>query len=115
MLLPIYYYFKRGFVDEALCHYLVAEGRLSRSDDTFEKKLAYRNSIEALSIETLKSIRMPDKELQKYLKFVMVKNTRRRLILAADFHKKEFAKEQIKKLIKLKKVSFNDIKLYMKA
>lgn len=114
MLLPIYYFFKRGFIDEALCHYLVLEGSLSRSADTFQKKLSYREAIEKLTIETLKSIQMPQREQKKCLKYTKVKNTRRKLILARNFKEKEFAKKQIEKLIELKSVRFKDIMVYLK-
>ena len=113
MLLPVYYFFKRGFIDEALCHYLVLEGSLSRSDDTFQKKLSYREAIEKLTIETLKSIQMPRREQKKCFKYTKVKNTRRKLILAKNFKDKEFAKKQIKKLIELKSVSFKDVIVYL--
>lgn len=115
MLLPIYYFFKRGFIDEALCHYLVLEGSLSRSDDTFEKKLAYRDSIEKLMIATLHSIRMSEKEREKCVKYTYVKNTRRRLILAKKFQKKEFAKKQIERLIELKQIGIMDFIAYLKT
>lgn len=114
MLLPIYYFFKRGFIDEVLCHYLVLEGSLSRSADTFQKKLSYREAIEKLTIETLKSIQMPQREQKKCLKYTKVKNTRRKLILARNFKEKEFAKKQIEKLIELKSVRFKDIMVYLK-
>lgn len=115
MLLPVYYFYKRGFIDEALCHYLVLEGSLSRSNDTFEKKLEYRNSIENLMIATLQSIQMPYEEREKYIRYTIVKNTRRRLILARDFKEKEFAKKQIKRLAELKVLSLKDIITYLKA
>lgn len=115
MLLPIYYFFKRGFIDEPLCHYLILEGSLSRSDDTFKKKLAYRESIEELTIATLQSIQMSQKEREKYLKYTKIKNIRRKLVLARNFKEKEFAKKQIKQLTELKAVSLKDIITYLKA
>lgn len=109
MLLPIYYSYKRGFIDEALCHYLVIDNSLSRSDDTFEKKLAYRNAIETLMTETLNSIEMPELERKKYIYFTKVKNTRRRLQLGVEFKNKKFAKEQLKLLKSMKALGLRDM------
>lgn len=109
MLLPVYYSYKRGFIDEVLCHYLVAANSLSRSDDTFEKKLSYRDAIETLTVETLKSIDMPAREREKYIRFANIKNTKRRLLLAKEFRKKDFAQIQINKLKTLKALSLWDI------
>ncbi len=98
MLLPIYYKYKRGFIDEPLGHYLILENSLSRSDDTYEKQLAYRNAIEELTLATLESIDIPREEKCKYIKFTRVKNTRRRLLLAKKYKDIGLAKEQRRKL-----------------
>lgn len=109
MLLPIYYRYKRGFIDEALCHYMVIDNSLSRSDNTFEKKIDYRNGIETLMIETLNEIEMPSKEREKYVIFTKIKNTRRRLNLAIEFKKVNLAKEQLKLLKQMKALSIKDL------
>lgn len=114
MLLPVYYKYKRGFIDEILCHYLVMENSLSRSDDTFEKRLHYRNDIETLTVETLKSIKMPDDEREKYIRFTRIKNTRRRLKLAKEYGNRLFAKKQIDELIKQKALNLKDIITYIR-
>lgn len=115
MLLPVYYHFKRGFIDEALCHYMIFENSLSRSSDTFEKKLAYRDSIEELTTATLREIQMPEKEQAKYIRFIATNNTRKRLILAKQYKKKKFAKKQLERLIDLRTVKIKDFIAYFQA
>ena len=114
MLLPIYYSYKRGFIDEALCHYMVIANSLSRRDDTFEKKMDYRNAIETLMIETLNDIEMPNVEREKYIAFTKMKNTRRRLNLAVQFNKVDCAKEQLRALKQMKALGIKDLINYMK-
>ena len=114
MLLPVYYRYKRGFIDEPLCHYLIIRNSLSHSDDTFGKKLAYRNAIEDLMTETLCRIEMPQQEREKYIRYTRIKNTRRKLVLAGEYKKKVFAKEQIDYLRSIKALSLKDVFSYIK-
>ncbi len=114
ILLPIYYKYKRAFIDETLCHYLVLEGSLSRSADTFEKELSYRNDIETLVIETLQQIEMPLKQRLKYIRFVRIKNTRRRLLLAQKYADKSLGKKQLDLLRSLKGLRVRDWMTYHK-
>lgn len=114
MLLPVYYKYKRGFIDEVLCHYLVMDKSLSRSADTFERALEYRNEIETLTIETLKRIDMPTKKKNKYIRFARVRNTRRRLKLAEKYQNKQLAAQQISKLYHLRAIGISDLLKYLK-
>lgn len=114
MLLPVYYSYRRGFIDEALCHYLISENSLSRSNDSFEKKLSYRDSIEQIMVETLISIQMSDRERSKYIRYTRIKNTKRRLRLAYEFKDMKFAHEQLVKLKHLKAIGIFDLIIYIK-
>lgn len=115
MLLPVYYRYKRGFIDEILAHYLVLETSLSHENNSFEKEIAYRENIEKLTIATLKSIEMPTDEREKYIYLCHIRNTRRRLKLADKYHNKLYAKKQVKELIRFRELKGRDLLMYIKA
>ena len=66
MLLPIYYKYKRGFIDEPLYNYIIYKNSMSSGDDTKEKKI--QREIEHLDIvsNTLKNMLISDSEKDKY-------------------------------------------------
>lgn len=115
MLLPIYYRYKRGFIDEILAHYLIVETSLSHKNNSFEKEKAYRDDIEKLTIATLKNIDMPFHEKEKYISSCHIRNTRRRLKLADKYQNILYAKEQVKELIKFRELEVRDILIYIKV
>lgn len=114
MLLPVYYSYDRGYIDEILAHYLVLDSSLSHLNTGYKEELAYRNSIELLTTETLKSIPLSDNENKKYTEYCHVNNTRRRLILATKYEDIEYAKIQIKELFLYKKIKAKDLLMYIK-
>ena len=67
MLLPVYYKYKRYFLNEPLCNYIIHDNNISRGDDT-EEKILFRIQ-EHLTIlkNTLEKINMPEEKKYFYL------------------------------------------------
>lgn len=68
MLLPVYYKYKRAFIDEPLYGYIIYENSMSGGDVTKEKKIFRFNEHLEIITHTLNSIPMPAKERRKYMR-----------------------------------------------
>lgn len=67
MLLPVYYKYKRGFLDEPLYNYIIYKSSMSTGDDTKEKSIQRVNEHLEIVKNTLDRIDMDQKDRNKYL------------------------------------------------
>ncbi len=68
LLLPVYYKYKRAFIDVPLYGYIIYQTSMSRGDDTKEKKIFRFNEHLDIITNTLAAIKMSDRERKKYMK-----------------------------------------------
>ena len=66
MLLPVYYKYKRGFLDEPLYNYIIYKSSMSTGDDTKEKSIQRVNEHLEIVKNTLDRIDMDQKDRDKY-------------------------------------------------
>lgn len=66
MLLPVYYKYKRGFLDEPLYNYIIYKSSMSTGDDTKEKSIQRVNEHLEIVKNTLGRIDMDQKDRDKY-------------------------------------------------
>ena len=66
MLLPVYYKYKRGFINEPLYNYIIYKNSMSSGDDTEEKKIKRENEHLDIVSNTLKNMLISDNEKKKY-------------------------------------------------
>ena len=67
MLLPVYYKYKRGFLDEPLYNYIIYQHSMSNGDNTKEKYIQRYNEHLEIIKNTLQRIDMEEDERKKYL------------------------------------------------
>lgn len=85
LLLPIYYKYKRFFLDEPLYGYVIYAQSMSQGDVTKEKVLERWEEHEKILNETLKRMNMDSKDLEKYLKMVQVRYIKKLFFTAIDY------------------------------
>lgn len=95
MLLPVFYKYKRGFLDKPLGFYSVRADSLSRGDDTLEKNLMRLEGNYEILLNTVKEIDMPKEEMARYLRHIKVRYARKRLVAGRRYHDKELMDRQI--------------------
>lgn len=66
MLLPVYYKYKRGFINEPLYNYIIYKNSMSSGDDTKEKKIQRENEHLDIVSNTLRNMLINDNEKEKY-------------------------------------------------
>ena len=66
MLLPVYYKYKRGFLDEPLYNYIIYKSSMSTGDDTKEKSIQRVNEHLEIVKNTLDRIDMSQEDRDKY-------------------------------------------------
>ncbi|MBQ6432106.1 MAG: glycosyltransferase family 2 protein [Oscillospiraceae bacterium] len=90
LLLPMYYHYKRHFLNEPLFYYVVSDNSMSR-DDSAEKVLFRCDEHEDILRHTLAGIQMPEADRKKAERQVRVNYARRRLSVAYRSGKKDVA------------------------
>ena len=100
ILLPLYYRYPRGFLDEPLCYYTVRRGSLSRGDDSLKKHVDRQMAHLDIVLHTLQEMDMPAEEKSRYMRESEIHFARKILATARRFGDKKLLKEQ---KIKLKK------------
>lgn len=113
MLLPVFYKYKRGFLDKPLGFYSVRTDSLSRGDDTLEKSLMRAEGNYEILVNTVKEIDMPEEERKRYLRHIEVRYARKRLAAGRRYHDKELMSRQTKRLKSLGALKPLDIFWYM--
>ena len=107
MLLPIYYYGKRYFLNEPLFYYVSSSGSMSRDDST-QKKLERCDEHEFILNQTLDSMDMLPEDYKKAKDCVRLNYIRKRLFIAYCACDANVAEEQAKKLKKEHKLTLRD-------
>lgn len=95
MLLPVFYKYKRGFLDKPLGFYSVRRDSLSRGDDTLEKSLMRLEGNCEILLNTVKEIDMPKEEMEHYMRYIKVRYARKRLVVGRRYHDKDLMSRQI--------------------
>ncbi len=107
MLLPVYYKYKRYFLDEPLYNIIVYPNSMSR-DITFEQMLYRCEEHEGIIFNTLKNIDMTNEDCKKAEMLVKEMYARRRMYLYAKNKMRRQACQQYKILKKLKVAKLKD-------
>lgn len=111
MLLPLYYKYDRGFIDEPLYAYI--NYRSSMSKDHNKEEILYRISEhDEIIYHTLKQINMPEHEFIFYNNLIKNQNIKRRFDIASSFQDKKLLEEQYELLKQNKIVSLKDKTVY---
>lgn len=85
MLLPVYYKYKRGFINEPLYSYIVYKNSMSSGDDTKENKIIRENGCLEIIKNTLEMMNISDKDKYKYYNIYWVEHIKRVFFIAVDF------------------------------
>lgn len=109
LMLPVYYKFKRYFLDEPLCSYVVSPESHSHGHEGHNDRLLKQtDGYIDIFTNTLISIDMPQIERQKYLDIIMNIYAHRKLDLSVKLKDKALAKEQVRILKKIGKYKLRD-------
>ena len=108
MLLPVYYKYKRYFLNEPLYNYIIYHTSMSRGDDTEDKKLFRCSEHEDILINTISSIDMSEEEKINYIQLIEDNYTRRRLYIAFDHKNQQLLETQYNLLRKRNKLAMSD-------
>lgn len=73
MLLPVYYKYKRGFINEPLYNYIIYKNSMSSGDDTKEKKIQRENECYEIIQNTLSKMKISVNDRKKFLKLFYCK------------------------------------------
>lgn len=94
MLLPVYYKFKRMYIDKPLYAYVVYPSSMSSGDITEKSVLTRLSEHKEIIIETLKRIPMPEDERLSYMKMTDARYALKHFYTAIDFRDKKLLHEQ---------------------
>lgn len=94
LLLPVYYKYKRFYLDEPLYGYIVYPKSMSSGDVTEEEELQRWKEHEEIINQTLRRIPLDDKNRERYVRLVDVRYAKKRLYTAIDYRDKGLLKEQ---------------------
>ena len=107
LLLPMYYHYKRHFLNEPLFYYVVSPQSMSR-DASAEKALLRCDEHEDILEHTLAGIQMTDEDREKAERKVRVNYARKRLSIAFRAGKKDTAQSAFRDLKKEQAVCARD-------
>lgn len=107
-MLPVYYKYKRYFLNEPLCSYVISGNSHSHVKLTTEKAIARADAYIDILSQTLNSIDMPQDERKKYMDKVLNIYARKKLYLSVDISDKALATEQLGILRDIGTVKFRD-------
>lgn len=114
MLLPVYYKYKRGYIDEPLYNYIIHEKSMSSGDDTEEKKINRCNEHIDIVKNTLNRIDMPESERIKYFKDFEKKYIIQKYDIAMEYRDVKLAIRQFISMKRIKCLRKNDFKSLIK-
>ena len=97
MLLPLYYKYKRGYLDEPLYFYVVGANSMSK-DNSIEQVVFRCDEHEDILLHTLDQINMPEGERESAKCRVHVNYAKKKLSIAFRSGKRDLAEEQVEKL-----------------
>ena len=108
LLLPVYYKYKRYFLNEPLCSYVQYTNSHSHSKLTTEKAIDRADGYIKILTNTLNTIEMPQSEYNRYINLVLNIYARKKLYLCVNISNKKLAKEQLQILKNIGTVKFRD-------
>ena len=94
MLLPVYYKYKRYFLDEPLYNYVQYHNTMSHGDDTKVKKIHRCDEHMEILLNTINRIDMPAADKNKYVDIVKITYARKKMHIAYDYGDKLLLKTQ---------------------
>lgn len=115
LLLPVAYRYECGFLDDVLYYYLVRRNSHSRAEVTYQDQVAKTYRHQDTLDHVVGEIEMPEEERRTYLHGIKVKYIRKRLHLAAQFHRPEAAKEEYESLLRENEAAPQDRKTYLRG
>lgn len=98
MLLPLFYRYRRFYLDRPLYNYVVYPHSMSRGDDTFEKRLLRVNDYREILLATLRTIEMPAPERARFERLVTQLHLRLLLRTGVDFNQASLAQDAYRQL-----------------
>lgn len=114
LLLPMYYCYKRYYLDKPLYAYIIYSNSMSHGDDNEEKMVKRLSEHEKILLETLKRMQM-DVDIQtKYLNIIKKRYAEKVFYVAIDFRDKKLIKESYMKLKQLSALNRNIRNLYLR-
>lgn len=97
LLLPVYYKYKRAYINQPLYNYVIYQNSHSHYAPNFEKQMRERNGRYEIKKITLASITgMTAEDREKANRIVDVNEAGRRLQIAAEYRKKDLGEEQLR-------------------
>lgn len=108
LMLPVYYKYKRYFLNEPLCSYVISDASHSHTKLSTEKAVARANDYIDILTHTLNAIDMPEDERKRYMNQVLNIYARKKLYLSVDLSDKKLAKEQLQILKEIGTAKFRD-------
>ena len=109
ILLPIYYKYKRGFIDEPLYNYIVYPVSMSHEEESLEKELFRADEHETIIINTLNRINMNNSERHYYIDFIKERYIRKRFNIYCKYGEKNLLNKEFDKLKQLGKCTKEDL------
>lgn len=94
ILLPVYYKFKRYYLDEPLYAYVVYSDSMSSGDITKEKEMKRWKEHEEILRQTLSRIPLKENEIEKYNNEITIRYAKKRFFTAIDYRDKKMIKKQ---------------------
>ena len=94
LLLPVYYKFKRYYLDEPLYAYVIYPNSMSSGDMTEEKEMNRWGEHEEIIRQTLCRIPLTENEIEKYDNEITIRYAKKRFFTAIDYRDKKMIKEQ---------------------
>lgn len=113
LLLPMYYQYKRYFLDKPLYAYVIYPNSMSRGDKSEKQVVERINEHERILIETLKSMKIDTDIRKKYLKCVKERYAKKRFYASIDFRDRKLLKETYANLKQMSAANKEIKKLYL--
>lgn len=114
LLLPMYYYYKRFYLDEPLYGYVIYQKSMSKGDNTEEKELFRWKEHEEIILNTLDRIGIEPLKLNKYTKIVKYRYALKKFYTAIDFRDRKLLREQYVLLDKMNCITKEVRRLYLR-
>ena len=108
LLLPVYYKYKRYFLNEPLYNYIIYNTSMSQGDTTEKAKLYRSKEHEEILIQTISSMIMDSNEKEKYITLIKTRYAKRNLSIAFEFKNKVLFNKQYHFLKQRNKVTQKD-------
>ncbi len=94
LLLPVYYKFKRYYLDEPLYAYIVYPNSMSSGDNTEKKELNRWEEHEEIVRQTLHRMPLTKDETEKYEREIAVRYAKKRFFTAIDYRDRAMLQKQ---------------------